>query len=182
MGKGNVIGVKLLTLIGILVVLFSSCLPEVEPLTPEKALQDQLNLVDKYQLQADLKAIDDSLSRWGITPLKEPFGVRYSVQQEGTGAKPTLSKKIKAKYSGRILKTGALFTKASDTLDIQLLNLILGWQTALPLIPEGSKFTLYIPSPYGYGNVDYRDPKTNAIIIPKNSNLVFDIELLSVHD
>lgn len=182
MRNGNVIGVRLLPLVIVLSVLFSSCLPEADPVTPEKALQDQLNLVDKYQLQADIKVIDDSLSRWGITPLKEPWGVRYTIQQTGTGPKPTLSKKIKAKYAGRILKTGALFTKPSDTLDIQLLSLILGWQTTMTEIPEGSKVTLYIPSPYGYGNVDYRDSKSNAIIIPKNSNLIFDIELLSVHD
>jgi FKBP-type peptidyl-prolyl cis-trans isomerase FkpA len=157
----------------------AGCLPDAEPLTPEKALADQLNIVNKIQLEKDLKAIDDTLSRRGITALKEVNGVRYVVETEGTGIKPTLSNKITAKYTGRILSSGATFAP-TDTITINLYDLIIGWQTTVPLIPKGSKFTLYIPSGYGYGNVDVRNNTTNAIIIPKNSNLIFDIELLDV--
>ncbi len=158
--------------------LMSSCLPDVDPLTPQEALDQQINNVNKTQLEADLKVIDDSLARWSITASKEPYGVRYVLQTEGTGTKPALDNVVVAKYTGRLLKTGAVFAP-TDTINIRLYDLIVGWQTTMPLIPKGSKVTLYIPSGYGYGSVDIRDNQ-GAVLIPRNSNLIFDIELLDV--
>jgi len=158
--------------------LMSSCLPDVEQLTPQQALDQQIASVNKAQLEADLKIIDDSLVRWGLTASKEPNGVRYLVQEAGTGAKPTLNNIIVAKYTGKLLKTGAVFAP-TDTITIHLYDLIVGWQTTLPYISKGSKVTLYIPSGYGYGAVDIRDNQ-GAVLIPRNSNLIFDIELLDV--
>lgn len=171
-------GAIFVAILGSLIVL-SGCLPDAEPLTPEKALADQINNVNKVQLEKDLKIIDDTLARRNITALKETNGVRYVIDVEGTGLKPSLSSQITAKYTGRILSSGNVFAP-TDTLTIKLYDLIIGWQTTVPLIAKGSKFTLYIPSGFGYGTVDVRDSNTNAILIPKNSNLIFEIELLNV--
>lgn len=159
---------------------FSGCLPDAEPITPEKALEDQLNNVNKIQLEKDLKVIDDSLARRNIVASKETNGVRYVVQTMGTGTKPTLSSKITAKYTGKIFSTGAVFAP-TDNITINLYDLIIGWQTTVPLMPNGSKFILYIPSGFGYGAVDVRDNTNNTIIIPRNSNLIFEIELQEVN-
>lgn len=167
------------TVMLISLVVLSGCLPDAELLTPEKALADQIENVNKVQLEKDLKIIDDTLARRSITPLKETNGVRYVVDLAGTGSKPTLSSQITAKYTGKIFSSGKVFAP-TDTLTIRLYDLIIGWQTTVPLISSGSKFTLYIPSGYGYGTVDVRDNNTNEILIPKNSNLIFEIELLKV--
>ena len=156
----------------------SGCLPDVEVPTAEEQLQDQLNVVNKLQLEKDLKTIDDSLAKRNIVALKEPLGVRYVVHAMGSGTKPTLTSRIRAKYEGRLFANKAIFAKL-DTIDITLQELIIGWQTTVPLMPNGSKFTLYIPSGYGYGPVDVRDNNA-TVLIPRNSNLIFDIELLDV--
>ncbi len=174
--KGFWVAATAISAFGLL--LMSSCLPDVEQLTPQQALDQQIANVNKAQLEADLKIIDDSLERWGINASKEPNGVRYLVQEAGTGAKPALDNVVVAKYTGKLLKTGVVFAP-TDTINIRLYDLIIGWQTTLPLISNGSKVTLYIPSGYGYGSVDIRDNQ-GAVLIPRNSNLIFDIELLDV--
>lgn len=168
--------------------LLSSCLKSNENLqTPEEFLDQVLNNVDKTKLAADLAVIDDSLERWDLTPeiLIEPKGVRYKIDTLGDagGAKPVLSNIIKIKYTGKFLSTGETFD-SSDSLATKYLEsfgygLIVGIQTTLPLLTKGTTATLYIPSGYGYGATDLKN--TNGdIIIPKNSNLIFQIKLLDV--
>lgn len=160
--------------------IFSGCLETVEPMSPEDNLKQELANVDKTQLAIDFKIIDDSLARWGLTPviLKEPNGVRYEVKTLGPGVKPVLRNKIRIKYSGRLLSTGKVFD-SSASADFYLYQLVTGFQTTMPLIPKGSVVTLYIPSGYGYGPFDFRDNAGN-ILIPKNSNLIFEVELIDI--
>ncbi len=160
--------------------IFSGCLDTVEPMSYEDNLKQELANVNKPQLEIDFKLIDDSLAKWGLTPviLKEPNGVRYEVKTMGSGVKPVLSNKIKIKYSGRLLSTGKIFD-SSPSMDFYLFQLVTGFQTTMPLIPKGSVVTLYIPSGYGYGPTDFLDGSGN-ILIPKNSNLIFEVELLDV--
>jgi FKBP-type peptidyl-prolyl cis-trans isomerase FkpA len=161
--------------------LFSGCNKEVaETLTAQDLLDGALKNVDQAQLQADLKVIDDSLAMWGLTDviLTEPQGVRYKIDALGNGEKPILENVVWIKYSGKLLSTGEEFD-AGDKLETYLYRLIAGFQTTLPLIPNGSTITLYIPSGLGYGANDVLD-NSGKVAIPKNSNLIFDIELFGV--
>jgi FKBP-type peptidyl-prolyl cis-trans isomerase len=161
--------------------LFSGCNKEVaETLTAQDLLDGALKNVDQAQLQADLKVIDDSLAMWGLTDviLTEPQGVRYKIDALGNGEKPILENVVWIKYSGKLLSTGEEFD-AGDKLETYLYRLIAGFQTTLPLIPNGSTITLYIPSGLGYGSNDVLD-NSGKVAIPKNSNLIFDIELFGV--
>ena len=160
--------------------MFSGCLETVEPMSHEDNLKQELANVNKAQLEIDFKIIDDSLAKWMLTPVivKEPNGVRYEVKTMGSGVKPTLSNKIRIKYSGRLLSTGKIFDSSASS-DFYLYQLVTGFQTTIPLIPTGSVVTLYIPSGYGYGPADFKDNLGN-VIIPKNSNLIFDVELIDV--
>ena len=47
------------------------------------------------------------------------------------------------------------------------------------VVPEGTVVTLYIPSGYGYGPNDLRG-NSGTVIIPADSNLIFEIELIAV--
>ena len=53
-------------------------------------------------------------------------------------------------------------------------QVIKGWEEGLAYFPAGSKGTLYIPSNLGYGD------RGIGNLIPPNSTLVFDIEVLKV--
>ncbi|KXK23459.1 MAG: FKBP-type peptidylprolyl isomerase [Bacteroidetes bacterium OLB12] len=111
--------------------------------------------------------------------------VRYRVTESGTGETPCLESYIKVKYRGSLMKTGYIFDPDQETQpDVNwqerettflLSNLVLGWQIVLPEMPVGSKFTMYIPSGYGYGLSG-----GGGGAIPVNANLIFDVELVEI--
>jgi len=156
----------------------SGCMKTPDVPTPEEALQKNLEAVDQTKLQSDLAIIDDSLAKWSITPQIEPNGVRYVVHTQGTGEKPTLSSNILINYKGRLLKNQSVFDQGTNA-PLVLSQLIIGWQTTLPLINEGSKVTLYVPSGFAY-NILERYDRDGNLLIPANSILIFEIELLNV--
>ncbi len=103
-------------------------------------------------------------------------GLQYSVQKEGTGAKPTATDKVKVHYTGKLLD-GKVFDSSVERgqpAEFGVNEVIKGWTEALQLMPVGSKWTLYIPSELAYG-----DRGAGADIKP-GSTLVFDVELLDI--
>lgn len=96
-------------------------------------------------------------------------GVYYKIVTQGSGAKPTSTSTVKVTYTGKLLN-GTTFD--SGTINQSLQGLIPGWQSGLPYVKTGGRIILVIPSREGYGN-------TTAGSIPKNSVLVFTIDLLS---
>lgn len=167
----------IVSLLGVLTL--SGCMKSPDIPSAEEVLKDNLARVDQAQLQADLAIIDDSLADWSITPLIEPNGVRYEILDAGTGPKATLDSYITINYRGKLLKNQSVFDQGAG-VTFQLRGLILGWQTTLPLINEGSTVVLYIPSGLAYGTQVFYDNDLN-VLIPANSNLIFEIELLDVN-
>jgi FKBP-type peptidyl-prolyl cis-trans isomerase FklB len=53
-------------------------------------------------------------------------------------------------------------------------QVIKGWIEALQLMPEGAKWTLFIPSDMAYG------AQGAGQLIPPHSALIFDVELLKI--
>lgn len=155
----------------------SSCLDD--PPSAEEILKSGLKNVDQAQLAADIAVIDDSLAKWNITPLIEPNGVRYTVTTVGAGKKPKLTNYVAVKYQGRLLSNQSVFDQ-SEGATFQLSQLIIGWQTTLPLLEKGTKVTLYVPSGLAYGKQSILD-SSGAVVVPANSNLIFDVEMLDVY-
>jgi FKBP-type peptidyl-prolyl cis-trans isomerase FklB len=104
-----------------------------------------------------------------------PSGIQYQVLQEGTGKQPAANSEIKAHYAGRLLD-GKEFDSSyrrNQPFTARLTQLIKGWQEVLPMMPEGSKWRLWIPSHLAYGD--------NGVPgIPGGSVLEFDVELLEI--
>lgn len=103
-------------------------------------------------------------------------GLQYSVEKEGTGAKPTASDRVKVHYTGRLLD-GKVFDSSverGEPIVFGVTDVIKGWTEALQLMSIGSKWKLYIPSDLAYG-----DRGAGADIKP-GSTLVFDVELLDI--
>jgi peptidylprolyl isomerase len=107
--------------------------------------------------------------------IETPSGLRYIVRQEGKGPKPAKGTTIQAHYSGRLLN-GKKFDSSHDrgqpfSFQVGERQVIAGWDEALLDMRKGEKRTLWIPAHLGYGAQDMG-------IIPPNSILVFDVEMV----
>jgi FKBP-type peptidyl-prolyl cis-trans isomerase FkpA len=129
---------------------------------------------DSDQAAIDDQAIKDYMVSKNLTATKDPSGLYWIMTVEGTGAAPTAQSTVEVKYRGSLLN-GTVFdqTAADKTFTYPLSGLIMGWQIGIPLMKEGGKATLLIPSQLGYG-------AENLGIIPPNSVLIFEIELIDV--
>lgn len=113
---------------------------------------------------------------------KTPSGVYYSDLVIGTGPSDTATTdSVFVTYSGYI-KDGTRFDNGTNVKFIIDQNLIVGVRTGLLGAKEGGKRKLVIPSELGYGSSAKKDPSTFQITIPRQSTLIFDIELLKVHN
>jgi FKBP-type peptidyl-prolyl cis-trans isomerase FklB len=105
-----------------------------------------------------------------------PSGLQYEVITEGTGIKPSANDQVKCHYEGTLID-GTLFdssVKRGQPAVFGVSQVIKGWVEALQLMPEGSKWKLYIPSELGYGSQQAGE------MIPPYSTLIFEVELIKV--
>ncbi len=102
-------------------------------------------------------------------------GLQYKILQEGTGAKPLSSDKVKVHYHGTLID-GTVFDSSVERgqpATFGVTQVIKGWVEALQIMPVGSKWRLFIPSALAYG------PQGPPSIGP-NQALIFDVELLEI--
>ena len=112
----------------------------------------------------------------GVTTL--PSGLQYEVLTEGTGPKPTLRSSVTTHYHGTLIN-GTVFDSSyqrGQPATFPVNGVIAGWTEALQLMPEGSKYRLYIPSDLAYGK------RGAGRDIGPDSALIFDVELLKVNN
>lgn len=105
-------------------------------------------------------------------------GLQYVIHTEGSGKTPTASSSVTVHYTGKLLD-GKVFDSSverGEPVEFPLNQVIPGWTEGLQLLKEGSKATLYIPSNLGYGAQGVPN------MIPPNSTLVFDVELIKVNE
>jgi len=103
-------------------------------------------------------------------------GLQYKIITEGTGKRPTATSVVKVHYKGQ-LTDGKVFDSSYDRgepVEFPLNKVIPGWTEGLQLLKEGGKATFYIPAKLGYGEQGVPG------MIPANSTLIFDVELLEV--
>lgn len=106
-------------------------------------------------------------------------GLQYIVIEEGTGDKPTKGQKVKVHYTGK-LEDGTVFDSSVKrgvpiefTLGVG--QVIKGWDEGIADMKVGEKRQLIIPPDLGYG------PNGYPPVIPANSTLIFDTELVEVN-
>ncbi len=105
-----------------------------------------------------------------------PEGMQYLVLQEGSGRKPAPTDSVKAHYAGSLLN-GKEFDSSfrrQQPFTAPLRALIKGWQIALPMMSEGSRWRLWIPSELAYGD------RGAGADIPGGATLMFEVELIEV--
>lgn len=131
---------------------------------------------------AERTYISDYLAANSLTATQHTSGVFYAISDSGTGASPTVCSGITVKYTGRFLNSGQVFDyfTAPEGRFFLLGQLIVGWQKSLAILKTGGKITLYVPPSLGYGSNNVTDPNTGVVVIPANSYLKFDIDLMGV--
>lgn len=105
-------------------------------------------------------------------------GIQYEVITEGTGPQPAATDSVRVEYTGTLLD-GTEFDgtkKQGKPADLIVNQTIPGWSEGIQLMKEGSRFRLYIPAKLAYGE------KGVYGVIPPNSPLIFDIELVKIND
>ena len=103
----------------------------------------------------------------------------------GTGATAAPGSIVSVLYVGR-LADGTVFDSSeahgNEPLVFQLgvPGIIAGFQIGINGMKEGGERVMQIPSSLGYGGEDVTDPTSGSVIIPANSTLVFNVQLLKV--
>lgn len=102
-------------------------------------------------------------------------GLQYRIIKAGDGKKPTETDTITCNYRGTLI-SGIKFDASEEgaPATLKVGQLIPGMKQALALMPVGSHWELFIPSPLAYG------PRAVGAEIGANETLIFDLELLSI--
>ncbi|MFM8914022.1 MAG: FKBP-type peptidyl-prolyl cis-trans isomerase [Flammeovirgaceae bacterium] len=152
-------------LYGFFLLAFTSCQRETSFISFDDQLAGDLALIDNFLATNGINAELDSTQR-----------LRYTIMQSTAGRRPVLVDSVRVKYSTYQLN-GSRLVLIDEVVDKPLPflvnNFITGWKKIVPLMGEGSRFTIYVPSGLAYGS--YQQGK-----VPPNSNLVFEVELVKV--
>ncbi|MEQ8707076.1 MAG: FKBP-type peptidyl-prolyl cis-trans isomerase [Phaeodactylibacter sp.] len=132
-------------------------LPEVEALVQET--------LESYQNNT----LGDQLQETGS-------GLKYVIHEEGDGAQAAPGKVVGVHYYGVLAEDGERFDDSfsrGQPIDLPLGQgrVIPGWEEGIALFKGGTKATLFIPAPLGYGEAG--SPPT----IPGGAELMFYVEL-----
>lgn len=103
-----------------------------------------------------------------------PSGVVFEIVKAGAGSIAKPGQKITVKYCGRLAAGGKQFDKGSIPFRLGGGEVIRGWDEGCKGMLKGEKRKLFIPAALAYGR-NGAPPD-----IPRNADLVFDVELLRV--
>lgn len=144
-------------------------------LTRETANKEVMNYMFGKQKKESAKFMADKAKEAGVKALSN--GIYYKELEKGTGDKHcTLNDSIVVEYEGK-LANGTVFDSSKNQpagkVTMPLARMIKGWQVALPQMPVGATWEIYIPYEQGYG-------ENGTGPIPPFSALIFKVKLLDV--
>ncbi|MCL2175690.1 MAG: peptidylprolyl isomerase [Treponema sp.] len=124
--------------------------------------------------QADLEKINADF----LNTQQSASGIRYIIQKNGSGSKPRSGSTVNVHYTGKLLD-GTVFDESySRGSPIEFAagtgRVIKGWDEMVLDMQVGEKRLVVIPPELAYG-----DREVGGGLIPANSFLVFEMELVS---
>jgi FKBP-type peptidyl-prolyl cis-trans isomerase FklB len=158
--------------------------PKLTPEERKKALSELGNkVVERKKQMRELVAnsnemgqefLNKNASKPGV--ITTASGLQYRIIEEGTGQRPGVDDKVLVHYRGRLID-GTEFDSSyrrNRPASFRVNQVIKGWTEALQLMPRGSKWQLVIPPELAYG------VNGAGEVIPPNSTLIFDVELIAI--
>ena len=134
-------------------------------------------LFEKYfeQIEKDTNEAFVSLT---IGMKKTDSGLFYSISQKGLGTSPSKGSQVSVHYEGK-LTDGTIFDSSYKRdkpikFTIGMGQVIKGWDEGIMLLNKGAIARFVIPSELAYGSRGAGD------LIPPNSTLIFEVELISI--
>lgn len=113
----------------------------------------------------------------GFEPVGSVANLQTTDLVEGTGEAVKKGATVTVNYTGATAKNGTIFESSLDSgqpVSFPLDQVIPGWTQGIPGMKVGGKRRLVIPAQLAYGE---QSPSPD---IPPNSDLVFDVELISI--
>lgn len=141
-----------------------------------KSAQEAANQLQQNQQSQPKEGKLEGTTLAGFTPVDKVESLQKIDIKEGTGPAVEPGATITAHYTGALAKTGVIFQSSKDSgqpFTSALSGLIKGWQEGIPGMKAGGTRRLLIPAAQAYGSQEQQG-------IPANSDLVFDIELISI--
>jgi FKBP-type peptidyl-prolyl cis-trans isomerase len=140
--------------------------------------------VYKNRFTSDTTALNNYIGNKQLDVVKDPTGVRYQKLVQGSGVTPSWYNPVKIKYTIMPLSDdqkvlGTFEREPVEGFNSLVVDYIQGFQVALQHMKAGSKYRVFIPSGLAFGSENGID-SNGTIIIPANSNLIVDLELIEV--
>jgi peptidylprolyl isomerase len=157
---------------------------EIERVGDEAKAFDALESFENFKDSKNVKEAkqnaehDEQLETISKGFQKTKSGLRYQIINEGSGPYPKKGQNISVHYKGSLVN-GNVFDssyKRKEPIEFPVGagHVIEGWDEGLLLLKEGTKAQFVIPS-----NLAYGDQEVGGVI-PANSILIFDLELMKI--
>ncbi|WP_033922076.1 FKBP-type peptidyl-prolyl cis-trans isomerase [Sphingomonas sp. 37zxx] len=105
-------------------------------------------------------------------------GLQYRVLEAGEGeGRPTDNDLVLVNYTGKF-RNGETFDASEQPTPMSPKGVVPGFGEGLKLMPKGSKYRFWLKPELAYGAEAQRDPRTGQEVIPGESLLVFDVEMV----
>ena len=148
-------------------------LPAFQTALSQKVVEQQANYQQENYRLNNIEWLKRNAKAEGVKVL--PDGLQYRVLTQGTGVVATDTTEVEVEYEGKLID-GTVFDssyKRGKPATFRPDQVIQGWKEALTMMPEGSKWELFIPAELGYSTRAMRN-------IPANSTLIFTVEIKKV--
>tara|TARA_A100001011_G_scaffold400842_1_gene519698 strand:+ start:17518 stop:18501 length:984 start_codon:yes stop_codon:yes gene_type:complete len=140
---------------------------------------DAPTLFKKY-FEENKKSADQTLVSLTEGMKKTESGLFYKIKKEGSGSLPLPGAKVSVHYQG-MLPNGTIFDSSYKRnkpikFSVGVGQVIKGWDEGIMLLNKGAAARFVIPSHLGYGM------RGAGGVIPPNSTLIFDVELINIEN
>lgn len=153
--------------------------------TPAQAEEEML-LSQIAMEEEERKIINDYIGKNNISVSPDTAGYYLIIKEKGKGERVDSGKVITVEYEGRFLNDSVFDGTKLTGKPYQFISgaqrVIPGWERALKNLNAGDKITLLVPSKLAYGAEGIREEGSVSFLVPPNTPLIFDIDILRVEE